>query len=68
MQFVRVPRLRPRLRANARNGCGIQNPQSLAAGRVARAPRMYRLRAPLLQRCVVQECVRARVENLVGQG
>ena len=68
VQLVGGARLRPGFLGHGENGLGIQLAQVVGGLRVAPAPRQHRLRAPLLQRRVVEKGVGPRAEHLGGQG
>ena len=60
--------VRPRLRPDPLDGLRIEPPEVGRARRVEPAPRRYRPRAALLERGIVEERVRLRVEDLVREG
>ncbi len=67
VELVGIPRLRPRLGSHAFDGGGIQRPEIRRARRLTRASRLHRVRPPLLERRIVEERVRIRVQNLVRE-
>ena len=67
VQLVGVARFRTLLVAHARDRGGVERAE-IAGGRgIGRAPRLHRVAPPLLERRIVQERVRLRVEDLVGE-
>ena len=67
VQLVGVARIGTLLVADALDGIRVEHAH-VAAGLVARRPRLHGLRPPLLERRIVQERVRLRVEDLVREG
>jgi hypothetical protein len=57
----------PGLLPNPLDGRGVERAQIVGAAHFGRAPRVDRAGAALLQRCVVEEGVHRRVEQLVAQ-
>src|SRR5688572_11134271 len=57
MQFVSILWLRPGLRTNPRNGCGVELAEIGSFLRIQPAPAVNGLGSPLLQRGVVEESV-----------
>src|SRR5262245_31137099 len=66
MQFVGVSPVRTRLVNDARNGSGVECPEAIVIA--AGPPRLHGVRPPLLQRRIVQECVRSRIDDFVAEG
>ena len=67
VQLVGSLGVRPGLQAHARDRLGVEPADVAGALRVEPAPAHHRLRAPLFQRCVVEEGVGPRREHFQGQ-
>ena len=67
VQLVRVLDLGPDLLPHPLDGGGIERAEVGGGGGLERTAGVHRLRAALLQRCVVEELVGPRVEDLVRQ-
>ena len=68
VQRVGAIGVRPRLRPDPIDGLGVEPPEVGRARRVEPAPRRHGPGAALLERGVVEECVRLRVQDLVREG
>ena len=67
MQLVGALRLRPHLRAHRVDGGGVERAEIGGGLGIEPAARQHRLRAPLLERRVVEERVRPGVERLLRE-
>jgi hypothetical protein len=63
VHLVRVPRIGPGLLLHARDRFRVEGADRVRRSRVERAPALHRLRAPLLDRSVVEEAVGAHGQD-----